>query len=224
MVLTHIDYVQTYFPHKVPTRIHGKPTYPALKTLKQELRANASSVDCDLGGGNHGYLGLVLTDAEYQAIPGVGAGNAFVAPVFPAPLVIPAGTDPVVALNLRDLHKDAVQAYRECAQIEKLLCDHLQNAVERKYIDAFINEDTQKIDADIPVVLAHLFARYGTITGAQVKEKEDEMLQTSFVPSDPMVTVYNPIEKLAKFATQAQMPYSENQKIAFALTLIRVHP
>lgn len=221
MVLTHVDYVQTYFTHKVPTRIHGKPTYPGLKTLKQELRANASSVDSNLGGGNHGYLGLVLTDAEYQAIPGVGAGNLFVAPAYPPALVIPLGTDPVAALSLRDFHKDAIQAYRECAQVEKLLCDHLQNSVERKYIDAYVNEDTQKIDTDIPIVLAHLFARYGIITGAQVKAKEDEMLKTNFVPSDPMVTVYNPIEKLAKFAHQARMPYSENQKIAFALTIIR---
>ena len=62
MATTRIDYASTYFPYKTRTPIVGEPTYKALKRLKNELRANASSVDTDLGGGDHGYLGLVLTD------------------------------------------------------------------------------------------------------------------------------------------------------------------
>ena len=63
-----IDYVASYFKYKTPTPIRGIPTYKALKRLKLELQANASSVETDLGSGNHGYLGLVLTDAEYATI------------------------------------------------------------------------------------------------------------------------------------------------------------
>ena len=29
------------------------------------MQANAASVPCDLGGGNYGHLGLVLTHVEY---------------------------------------------------------------------------------------------------------------------------------------------------------------
>ena len=47
----HIDYVSTYFPHKTPTMVRDEPTYKDLKRIKTELRANASSVDSDLGGG-----------------------------------------------------------------------------------------------------------------------------------------------------------------------------
>ena len=39
------------------------------KRLKLELQANASSVETNLGGGNHSYLGLVLTDTKYTTIP-----------------------------------------------------------------------------------------------------------------------------------------------------------
>ena len=63
----HIDYAAS-FPHRVPTKIQGEPLYRNLKRLKTELRANASSVDTDLGGGNHGYLGLVLSRNEYPWI------------------------------------------------------------------------------------------------------------------------------------------------------------
>ena len=62
MNLGTIDYASSYFKCKTPTPIRGIPTHKALKRLKTELQANASSVESDLGGGNHGYLGLVLTD------------------------------------------------------------------------------------------------------------------------------------------------------------------
>ena len=84
----HIDYVATYFPHKTQIPICGEPTNADLKRLKTDLRANASSVDSNLGGGDHGYLGLVLSNTEYLAIPTV-SNTAFVPPPYPGPFVLP---------------------------------------------------------------------------------------------------------------------------------------
>ena len=47
------------------TPINGEPTNKSIRLLKTEIRANASSVDTDLGGGDHGYLSLYLLDVEY---------------------------------------------------------------------------------------------------------------------------------------------------------------
>ena len=44
MSSTNIDYVDTYFEFPSLTRIHGQPTYASLKIVKDELKANASSV------------------------------------------------------------------------------------------------------------------------------------------------------------------------------------
>ena len=55
--------------------------------------------DSTLGGGDHGYLGLVLTDEEYATVPGT---TPFVAPTYPPPLTIPALTTPVQAIELRE--------------------------------------------------------------------------------------------------------------------------
>ena len=63
-----VDYTASYFKFKTPMPIIGTPTHKTLKRLKQELRANASSVESDLGGGDHGHLGLVLIPAEYSSI------------------------------------------------------------------------------------------------------------------------------------------------------------
>ena len=73
----HVDYASAYFTHREPTKILGEPSYRTLTQLKKELHSNASSVDSDLGGGDHGYLGLVTHGANYPgAIP-------FIAPQYP---------------------------------------------------------------------------------------------------------------------------------------------
>jgi len=86
MTIGTIDYASLYFKYKTPTPIRGEPTHKSLKRLKLELQSNASSVETDLGGGNYGYLGLVLTDEEYATIPNT---QPFVAPNYPPTLVIP---------------------------------------------------------------------------------------------------------------------------------------
>ena len=61
-----VNYKDSYFENPVLTAIRGEPTYETLHHLKNELKANASSVSTTLGGGNHGYLGMILTLAEYR--------------------------------------------------------------------------------------------------------------------------------------------------------------
>ena len=92
MALGTIDYASSYFKYKTPTPIRGEPTHKSLKKLMTELRANASSVETDLGGGNHGYLALVLSDEEYATIPNT---EPFILPTYLPPLVIPNNTTPI---------------------------------------------------------------------------------------------------------------------------------
>ena len=84
MTSTNINYVETYFEYPTLTRIHGAPTYDTLKTLKDQLKANATSVTSDLGGGNHGHLGLVLDAPEYVNVSVV----PYVRPLHPGNLRI----------------------------------------------------------------------------------------------------------------------------------------
>ena len=69
MTLTSsVNYKDSYFEHPVLTEICGEPTYETLHHLKNELIANASSVPTTLGGGNHIYLGIILTPAKYRHV------------------------------------------------------------------------------------------------------------------------------------------------------------
>ena len=60
MVLGTINYVTSFLNYKTLTPIQCTPTYKTIQRLKAELQANASIVETDLGGGDYGYLGLVL--------------------------------------------------------------------------------------------------------------------------------------------------------------------
>ena len=63
--MTNVNYAMLYFKYPVPTPIIGEPTQNTLKQLKHKIRANSRSVDTDLGGSDHGYLDLYLSDVEY---------------------------------------------------------------------------------------------------------------------------------------------------------------
>ena len=45
----------------------GRPDYEVLNNIKTALKRNFATVPCTLGGGTHGYLGAILTPAEYAA-------------------------------------------------------------------------------------------------------------------------------------------------------------
>ena len=85
----HIYYIATFSPHKTPTLVHGELTYNDIMRIKTELRADASSVESDLGGGDHRYIFLTLSDTEYVLIPGITAIG--VPPTWPGPFTVEQG-------------------------------------------------------------------------------------------------------------------------------------
>jgi len=175
-------------------------------------------VETDLGGGNHGYLGLVLTDEEYATIPHT---EQFIAPNYPPPLVIPATSTPIEALELKDRHQEAKRLYLECKNVEKALLRHIQDAIEDKYIEPLVDEYTNLLNGDVPTILEYLFYNYGKVRSEEVSQKEMEVMTSTWQPSDPLVLLTRPLEQLQKLAIQAGIPYTDGQILEKGLTLIR---
>ena len=122
MATGSVDYATSYFKHKTRTSIRVKPTNKTLKQLKIELQANTSSVEMNLGGGNHGYLGVVLLDVDYVSVPRT---QPFVAPNFPRTLMIPPTATPIQALELREVQYEIRQDFMECNNVEMALLQHI---------------------------------------------------------------------------------------------------
>ena len=191
MTIGTIDYASSYFKYKTPTPIRGELTHKSLKRLKLELQSNASSVETDLGGGNHGYLGLVLTDEEYATIPNT---QPFVAPNYPPTLVIPPMSTQIQAIELKEQHNEAKRLYLECKNVEKALLQHIQDAVEDKYIESLVDEYTNLLTGDVPLILDYLFYNYGKVRSEEVTQKDNEVMTMTWQLTDLIVLLTRPIE------------------------------
>ena len=62
------NFKTSYFQHPVLNSVVGELNYNFLLSLFQQVKVNASSVPCTLGGGSDGHLGLVVSVAEYVCI------------------------------------------------------------------------------------------------------------------------------------------------------------
>ena len=68
MVSSGINYCETYFEFPDFMKLQGEPNSESLYKLRNELKANAQAVYSNLGNGGHGYLALVLSDAQYALL------------------------------------------------------------------------------------------------------------------------------------------------------------
>ena len=210
----------TYFQHKVLTRVHGQPTYETLQILATEIKANAASVPSTLGGGQYGHLGLVLSADRYATL---ATTVPWVTPPNPGPFAPPAGTGPQIEAA-RDVWRELKLSFNLCQATDKALIAQIVDAIDSIYLRALLNRVTGQYSTDIRAVLLHLFATHGKITPQQVKAKEMSTINMHYDISLPVDTVFNAIDDLADLAEHALSPMSPQQMIDTAYVIFARHP
>jgi hypothetical protein len=222
MMLSRIPSVKdAYFQHKLLMRIHGKPTYESLQNGLIELKANASSVPSTLGGGRHGHLGLLMSDARYTALAHT---VPFITPSNPGPFVPPvAGTGPQIEAA-KDVWKELQQTFEICQATEKVLIAQIAETIDPVYLQALLNRATGQYSYSIRALLLHLSTTYGRITPQQVKAKEMELLNMHYDISQPVDNVFNNIDDLSDLAETANSPMSSQQMIDLAYVIFAKQP
>ena len=98
----------------------------------------------------------------------------------------------------------------ECKNVEKALACYIQDAIEDKHIESLVDEHTNLVTGEIPVVLECLFHNYGAVRSDEVMQKESDVMSLSWQPSDPLVLLTRPLEQLKKLAVQVNMPCNES--------------
>lgn len=132
------DYT-TKFQYKELTPIRGQPTLDTMLQLYWQVKPNAQSVPTKLGGGQLGYLGLVLHNEDYESIlnalpfqrpedPGTFKVQV------PRASRIASTTGTVTAIditNQKAQHNEDIQSYWECQAIEQALWNQIINTITR---------------------------------------------------------------------------------------------
>ena len=167
MLTSSVNYKDSYFKHLVLIAIRGEPTYDTLHHLKNELKANASSVPPTLGGGNNGYLGMIPTTAEYRRID---PNDTFTRPpkgFLVQNLVGTAAQNPSAEKN----HWLTKKFYLETLLLERTSIQKIIEAIKIKYLAAICNPITGQITPLVPTILEFLHSSYGRITPQKLENK-----------------------------------------------------
>ena len=76
---------KTQFQYPTLDKIHGQPNLDSILHLVRQLKINAQSVSTALGGGQLGYLALVISSTSYMTIPNA---RTFHRPNDPGPFIL----------------------------------------------------------------------------------------------------------------------------------------
>ena len=164
----NIDYINSSFKFPVSTKVQGRTDYEQLKVIKDELKANASSIVPDIGEGANERLCLILTGLEYVFVSPV----PYVRLVHPGTLIIPAETPNWQATVMQEDHKEAIRIFNEVTNVDKDKLKRLGKALPKLYLNRFRNTHLNTVSTDITTVLDHLFIAHGDIEPELLDEKK----------------------------------------------------
>ena len=68
MIISMVNYCETFFLKPDTTRIFGIPTYDAFHQIQLELKTNALSVHSNLGVSTHVHLVLLMKNTKYAPL------------------------------------------------------------------------------------------------------------------------------------------------------------
>ena len=213
-VPTPDEFIQS-FPHQL-TKITGIPTFATLTNLRNQLKANAASVPTTRGGGEHGYLGIVLSDAIYNTIsntPWTVANHPGINPVVP-----PAATAHTTARIVRE-HTENMRQWREYQNVESALKKQLTNAIEPIYLRAIRNRHTGYANQTLRQILHYLFTAYGSLQPNELQLNQSK-LQEPWDPNTPFELLIDQIEECMEIADAGGQPFTPTQIINTAYTLV----
>ena len=208
MSSTPTHYRDLYFEHKNLTRISGEPTFASLHKMLLELKANAVSVPSTLGGGAHGFIGVILSGPTYATLAPM---TPFVIPVHPGPLRVVHGATQYEIALAKTMHEESTQTFQTYQLVQRALVQQVLEAIETKYLSSIRNRVTGQVPAEIRALVLHLFRIYGKITPQQLRGKREAVEQMDYKIDEPIAIIFDAIEDLVEIAELAGRPYTADQ-------------
>ena len=214
---TTIDYANTLFDYPVLTKIHGKPTFTALTSLKKQLKANARSVRSNLGGGAHGHLGLVLSPTEYALI----SNTPFVEPEHPGEFNVQPNIDSYTSSQQERAHAEQLRQFHVCGDVKQALIRQIVTAIDNHYLDELRDDSTSTITLSIPVILRYLFSNFARVTSKDVTKEEQRIKSYYWNLEEPPMIFYKMIEDLHRLTEAAGLPRTQEMLIDYGLEIVQ---
>ena len=195
------DYKTAFFKYRVLTKVHGQSIVDNLLIILWQLKRNAQCISCTLGGGNLGYLRLILSPEVYGKFPYsqelicaqyLWPFCLVVDSTNPAPkrsrAQIATAENKTDAANIIFPYADTTQQkatcdkalwlYLECQAIKQAIWVQLIKAIDSTYLNALRNSDTDMIHKSLPTVMECLMYDYSQVTLEDMHDKEQSLSNT----------------------------------------------
>lgn len=200
-----------------PDKIEGVPTYATLAALKDVLQENAASVPCTLGGGNFGYVGMIVSAAAYAAIE---PDAPFTIPADPGlhPAIGPNASAAQISERVRT-HNENRRIFLEYRNMERALRKLMVDAIDPIYLLSQKHHTMGYNNQSPRQMLATLFDQYGTLSPPEL-EANDASMKTKWDPSQPVETIIQQIEAARDKADIGGQPYTVPQILNTGYTLV----
>ena len=185
----HLDFNKTYFPHPVLDNCSGEPTIEVILRVTNQLKHNAASVPTTLGGGQNGYLVLILTTDQWNSIP---SATPFIKPADPGVFTTSITTNAGIAIE-KETWENNVRQYNEYQLLESTLKNQFVSAFDSEYFDGIRTSVTNAVEKSIAEIIQYLYNKYGEMTPEQMVDKKEEIKRYVFDLVQPIYIAFNAI-------------------------------
>jgi hypothetical protein len=215
--LDTVENIYTTFNDKA-IKIVGTPNIETLRALRNQLKSNAANLQSNLGGGNHGDLGLILSDLAYAII---APGTPYVRPANPGQIPnFPdnGGTAAQIAAIER-VHRVECFEFNRYKNVEAALKRFLLHSIDDIYVHALYQLHVGYANRTTRELLDHLFTSYGRVHPDDLVANTKAM-QKPWDPNTPFEILAKQIDDCADFADAAGQPYTPAQILTQAYSLV----
>ena len=201
-----VDATVEGFPTPLLPKHPGKPDYAAIRETHQLLTANAASVECNLGGGHNGYLGLILPPEQYERL----SGTAFILPPDPGRTAhVPARTAPAEEKRALREYTKKRRLYDEYRTVDADLKNQLLAVFDDPYPATLKNRYTGYATRSTMYLLTNIYKNYARISPSDMAAK-GERLRSLYNTEEPLESLIERLDECTDFVTAAGEPVSEN--------------
>ena len=198
------------FPHEKLTKCEGEPNNAAITTIKRQLYANAMSIECTLGCGTLGYLGIIMPTTDYRAKQAITAPDAPFKP-FTKPTPDNTADD--------DIYKEQQRALREYLAVDAKLKQVIVNAVKETYLTALEDDEVGLGPVTSKALLAYIVNEYGAVTLEDL-DANREKLNEPWNSEQPIRMLWDRIKECQRISTAGDETITDRAAMFTALKLL----
>eukprot|EP00957_Ditylum_brightwellii_P134228 10233304-Ditylum_brightwellii.AAC.1 len=133
-------------------QVEGEPDYAAINAIIQQLYKNTATIPSSLGGGAHGYIGLVMEPTLYSSL----SATAYNAPGAPTRTMLPGNASSQVRYNEDNHYRKELDIYENHITMDNVMKKQIQEVVEDVYIQQLCHKYSTYLGVTARNVLDHL--------------------------------------------------------------------